>query len=82
MTANVHQAAARDCAALFRVGRDVEGALRMVALFDAVMPTLDLQAGAGVFQAMLEAQQRQDWLALADYLEYELLHLIDQSVSH
>lgn len=71
--------AARECAALFRLGRDVQGALRMVELIDAVLPQVAPQAGAVVLQAMLDAQQRQDWLALADYLEYELVHVIEQA---
>ncbi|MGE7991329.1 hypothetical protein ACQKPE_09830 [Pseudomonas sp. NPDC089554] len=74
--------ALRECAALFRLGRDVAGALRMVELFEAVLPQIEPQAGAVVLQAMLDAQQRQDWLALADYLEYELLHLVEQGASH
>ncbi len=78
MNAARHCTAARECAALFRLGRDVEGALRMVELFDGVLPRVEPQAGAVVLQVMLDAQQRQDWLALADYLEYELLHLIER----
>ncbi|WP_079229135.1 hypothetical protein [Pseudomonas putida] len=81
MNAARHCTAARECAALFRLGRDVEGALRMVELFDGVLPLVEPQAGAVVLQAMLDAQQRQDWLALADYLEYELLHLIERGPS-
>lgn len=81
MNAAGYCAAARDCATLFRLGRDVAGALRMVELFEGVLPLVDPQAGAAVLQAMLDAQQRQDWLALADYLEYELLHLIEQAPS-
>ncbi|WP_343596108.1 hypothetical protein [Pseudomonas sp.] len=82
MNAASYCTAARECAALFRLGRDVEGALRMVDLFDQVLPLFDSQAGAVVVQAMFDAQQRQDWLALADYLEYELRHLIEQAPSH
>jgi hypothetical protein len=82
MNAARHCAAARECAALFRLGRDVEGAVCMVKLFDDVLAQVEPQAGAVVLQAMLDAQQRQDWLALADYLEYELLHLIEQAPSH
>ncbi|AGZ36232.1 MULTISPECIES: hypothetical protein [Pseudomonas] len=81
MTAANQVGAARECAALLRLGRDVEGAVRMVELFDAVLAQVDAGAGAVVLQAMLDAQQRQDWLALADYLEYELVHLIEQGAS-
>ncbi|PVZ41562.1 hypothetical protein [Pseudomonas sp. CC120222-01a] len=79
MNAASQVSAACECAALFRLGRDVEGALRMVELFDVAMPHVEPQAGAAVLQAMLAAQQRQDWLSLADYLEYELRHLIEQA---
>ncbi|HEN8712256.1 TPA: hypothetical protein U8203_002271 [Pseudomonas putida] len=81
MSAADQERAARECAALLRLGRDVEAGLRMLELFDAVVPRVDPRAGAVVMQAMLDAQQRQDWLALADYLEYELLHLIEQAAS-
>ncbi|QXH50072.1 hypothetical protein KSS94_19245 [Pseudomonas fakonensis] len=82
MSASSQVEAARECAALMRLGRDVEGGVRMVELFEAVLPQLEPQAGTVLLQAMLDAQQRQDWLALADYLEYELVHLIGQGASH
>jgi hypothetical protein len=80
MNAAKQRSAARECAALFRLGCDVEGALRMIELFDAVLPHAEPEAGAVLLQAMLDAQQRQDWLALADYLEYELLAVLDRAV--
>lgn len=78
---------ARQCAGLFRLGRDVEAAVAMVELFEA---TPGLFTGApGAVQAqfaallgeMLAAQQRQDWIGLADSLEHELVKLIDQAAS-
>lgn len=87
MSASPQQLVARECAGLFRLGRDVEGALRMVELLDGLLALFE-QAPAPVrvqseqvLAALLAAQQGQDWIALADYLEYELVHLIDQAAS-
>ncbi|MHA6196503.1 hypothetical protein ACX3YG_19270 [Pseudomonas wadenswilerensis] len=78
---------ARRCAGLFRLGRDVEAGVAMVELFE-VAPDLLSQAPealqgqfAALFGELLAAQQRQDWIALADSLEYELVNLIEQAVS-
>jgi hypothetical protein len=70
------------CANLFRLGRDIEGGMRMVELTAELAKTLE---GLGpevsvrapvVLSAMFCAQQRQDWLGLADTLEVELLQLL------
>ncbi|MFJ2689771.1 hypothetical protein [Pseudomonas sp. NPDC087336] len=73
----------RQCARLFRLGRDVEAALTMVDVFDEAQ-TLVLSAPRDVQQAwaciltqMLACQERQDWLGLADFLEYELVELLE-----
>lgn len=69
--------AAQHCADLFRLGRDIEAALEMVEVFDAAMPLLagrseaDRAYGTQLLERMLNCQQTQDWLALADYMEYE-----------
>lgn len=70
------------CAALFRFGREVEAALSMVELFEGVQATL-VRAPADVQQAwahlllmMFEAQEREDWLGLADTLQYELIEVL------
>lgn len=81
------QASARHCAGLFRLGREVEGAVSMVEVLDVAAGLLGcapqaLQAQfAALFSELLAAQQRQDWIALADSLEYELPSLIDQAAS-
>jgi hypothetical protein len=73
---------ARECAALFRLGRDVEAALRMVEVFEGLMNTLQgcppdvAQQCPAVLNALLHAQERQDWLGLADTLEVDLLQLL------
>jgi hypothetical protein len=73
----------RQCAGLFRLGRDVEAALTMVDVFDEAQ-ALVLSASQDVQQAwtcmltkMLACQERQDWLGLADFLEYELVDLLE-----
>lgn len=81
------QESARHCAGLFRLGREVEGAVQMVevlsdaaGLLERAPQTLQVQFAA-VLGELLAAQQRQDWIALADSLEYELPSLIDQAAS-
>jgi len=75
----------RQCAVLFRLGRDVEAALSMVDFFEGAQqwllsaPADAQQMWAQVLTQMLDCQERQDWLGLADYMEYELVELL-QSV--
>lgn len=75
----------RQCASLFRLGRDVEAALSMVEVFEGaqqlllVAPADAQQRWAQILTHMLVCQERQDWLGLADYMEYELVELL-QSV--
>ena len=77
------QAQCRQCAALFRLGRDVEAALTMVDVFEQVQqclasaPANVRQGWALLLTSMLACQERQDWLGLADYLEYELVELLE-----
>lgn len=73
-----------DCVTLLRLGHDVEGALMMVAIVDTLIAALAhyppgvAQAFPAVLNAMLHAQQRQDWLGLADTLQVELLQLLSR----
>ncbi|WP_017902245.1 hypothetical protein [Pseudomonas asplenii] len=74
---------AQRCSALFRFGRDVEAALVMVEVFDGIQSQLQ-QASAEVRQrwtqlllSMFDCQARQDWLGLADLLQYELVALLE-----
>ena len=74
----------RECAALFRLGRDVEAALRIVEVFVGLIKALvgcppDVARQCPVvLNALLQAQERQDWLGLADTLEVDLLQLLAQ----
>ncbi|WP_223630063.1 hypothetical protein [Pseudomonas atacamensis] len=75
----------RQCAALFRLGRDVEAALTMVDVFEQAQQRLATasmdvqQMWAQVLMQMLTCQERQDWLGLADYMEYELVELLENA---
>ncbi|MEB2653141.1 hypothetical protein SOP89_17345 [Pseudomonas siliginis] len=79
------QGQCRQCAALFRLGRDVEAALTMVDVFEQAQLCLASasekvqQDWAQVLTQMLDCQERQDWLGLADYMEYELVELLESA---
>lgn len=76
--------AARNCAGLFRLGRDVEGALDMVELFSHLMPLFAArsetaqQSWYSILAAILKCQEGRDSLGLADYLQYELVELLQE----
>jgi len=77
----------RCCAGLFRLGRDVEAALDMVDVFEGAQQLL-MSASPGiqhswaqVLTQMLDCQERQDWLGLADYMECELIRLLESAAS-
>ncbi|WP_160106525.1 hypothetical protein [Pseudomonas izuensis] len=78
---------AQRCAVMFRLGRDVEAGLAMIELATAIQASFDV-APEGVQRqwlallgSLLECQEAQNWLALADYLEYELVQLLTDSLS-
>jgi hypothetical protein len=76
----------QQCALMFRLGRDVEAGLAMIELFEVIQPSLDQcspdarQQWMQTLALMLECQEAQNWLALADYLEYELAQLIGETL--
>lgn len=75
----------RQCAGLFRLGRDVEAALTMVEVFERAQQLLVSasaevqQMWAQVLTHMLDCQERQDWLGLADHMQYELVELLQSA---
>jgi len=77
----------RQCAGLFRLGRDVEAALDMVEVFEGAQqllmsaPATVQQDWALVLSQMLDCQERQDWLGLADWMEYELIEVLQKARS-
>lgn len=78
----------RQCAGLFRLGRDVEAALNMVDVFEksqdlfSQMPQAIQQQWAQLLMSMFAAQEAQDWLGLADSMEYELVELLENGQPH
>lgn len=76
-----------DTAQQFRLCHDIEGGLALVALLESVAArhgeftgTQQLEL-ARLIKAILSCQERQDWLGIADYLDVELIQLLDQ-VAH
>ncbi|SCZ28202.1 MULTISPECIES: hypothetical protein [unclassified Pseudomonas] len=73
---------ARECARLFRLGRDVEAGLAMVVLIESAQPLVESMPGDvpsswnTLLALMLGDQQAQNWISLADYLEYEWVQLL------
>ncbi|UVM48938.1 MULTISPECIES: hypothetical protein [unclassified Pseudomonas] len=73
----------RQCAGLFRLGRDVEAVLNMVEVFEHVQAVVQgaepdiQQQWARLLAGMLDCQEAQDWLGLADSMEYELVDLLE-----
>jgi hypothetical protein len=71
------------CAGLFRLGRDIEAALLMVDLVDATVSVFSARISedqaqlARIMSEILAAQQEQDWLGVADALQYELIPLVE-----
>lgn len=71
-----------ECAGLFRLGRSVEAGLDMVDVFEGAGSHLgrrspdQQQQWVQLLTMMLACQQAQDWLGLADYMEYELVQLL------
>ena len=78
----------RLCAELFRLGRDVEAALMMVDVFEqsqdlfSQTPHAVQQQWAQLLMSMFAAQEAQNWLGLADSMEYELIDLLEADQSH
>jgi hypothetical protein len=78
---------ARQCSALFRLGRDVEAALLMVQLCSDVQSAMgrenvEVQSRwTTLLSDMLACQEAQDWLALADYLDHELPQLLEAAAA-
>jgi hypothetical protein len=70
------------CARLFRLGRDIEGGMCLAEVCDGLVKILESSSPAiteqapRVLSALFSAQQRQDWLGLADTLDVELLQML------
>lgn len=73
---------ARQLALQFRLGKNSQAALdmatmvnRLIVIFPSSQPQ-HINLLQQILGQCLACQQRQDWLALADYLEYELQELL------
>lgn len=64
--------------ACFRLGMDSQGSAALVKFIDCLAPSLEANAGTltaedtGLLSGLFEAQSRQDYLYVADLLEYVL----------
>jgi hypothetical protein len=67
---------ANEIADLYRLGQESYASERYKAFIDELERFLEnkqvLHSVSSIFNEMLSAQSRCDWLCLADYLEYEL----------
>lgn len=70
-----------ECIALshqFRLGYHIESCLQLPALLERVLATLPAESSndvSTIVSALLNCQERHDWLGLADWLEGELISL-------
>jgi len=62
----------------FRLGESVTALQTLPTLLQDILTTRGMLPPELV-AAMLQCQERQDWLGLADYLEYELVQLLDST---
>lgn len=73
----------QECIALarrFRLGHHVESTLGLPGLIEQVLAELSVSRhsqAARIITAMLVCQEHHDWLGLADWLEGELMSLLD-----
>ncbi|MGL4207643.1 MAG: hypothetical protein ACRCRW_16195 [Aeromonadaceae bacterium] len=71
-------------AQILRNGWDESGCVESARLLSALIPVLSAlppllqQRCVQISSAILACQERHDWLGLADYLEYELVELLDE----
>ncbi len=75
------QKKANDLALKIRLGHNVEAGLILVNYVEQLvaayplLPAKQQRDFQSILSAMLACQERQDWIGLADYLEYELQQL-------
>lgn len=68
----------------FRLGQEADGSKKLrecLNIIEPIIETLDADAKSQIFNIippMLTAQENQDWLALADFLEYEIPTLLQK----
>lgn len=62
----------------FRLGESVAATQTLPTLLQAILTERGMLP-AELVTAMLQCQERQDWLGLADYLEYELVQTLNST---
>ncbi len=68
----------------FRLGLNVEAGLMLVTYLEQLVavypkfPAEQQRQFQSILSVMLACQERQDWIGLADYLEYELQQLFTE----
>ena len=73
-----------DLALKIRLGHNVEAGLMLVTYLEQLVavysqfPAEQQRQFQSILSAMLACQERQDWIGLADYLEYELQQLFTE----
>ncbi len=72
----------KQAAALFRLGQEAQAALEWrscIIQLEQQYPTLLRNTTfQQILPLMLQAQERHNWLGLADYIEFELIELLEQ----
>ncbi|MBV7314761.1 hypothetical protein [Shewanella sp. NIFS-20-20] len=79
MLNNEAQALIRQCANDYRCGNEGFANVHYLACLDVIQAYYQAQPGdelLAIMRYLLEAQERQDWLGMADTLEYELLSFL------
>ena len=73
-----------EIANLFRLGKNIEAGLLLADYFVELvnLKGVNAQDLSNVISSILNCQEHKDWLGLADYLEFELVHIIGGSVSN
>ncbi|MCD5992993.1 hypothetical protein KDX38_03970 [Pseudomonas sp. CDFA 602] len=72
-----------ECATLLRLGRSIEAGLDMLDVCEQASVLLDSRPAiirhqwVAVLSRMHDCQQAQDWLGLADYMDHELVELLN-----
>lgn len=66
----------------FRLGMSLDAAMALPPLMKSLLPLLPSLSPTAqrqlpqIMSAILACQEREDWLGLADWLEYELRHVL------
>lgn len=73
-----------EIAHLLRLSRHVEAGLLLADYFDQIIDLKDVDNTdlENLITSILNCQERKDWLGLADYLEFELVHIMGNNVSN